>query len=158
MPRTEREEGMCDGATLRSRSTRPTSVRGLLLAFAVLPLFAHQLAGFSQRLAFTAPGRGLYMREAAARGIVLRAGHFRGPTTRKASPDVMPSVFLRPSDGPPFCGSCLALRARADQDGAEAEGGDGRELEEDLSRPLAAGDYARVLDDAPGWDVETTFL
>ena len=149
---------MCDGAKPWSRSTRPTSVRGMLLAFAVLPLFAHQLAGFPQRLAFTAPVRGLYTREAAARGIVLRPGHFRGPTTRKASPDVMPSVFLRPSDGPPFCGSCLALRARADQDGAEAEGGDGRELEEDLSRPLAAGDYARVLDDAPGWVVETTFL
>jgi hypothetical protein len=141
---------MCDGAKPWSRSTRPTSVRGMLLAFAVLPLFAHQLAGFPQRLAFTAPVRGLYTREAAARGIVLRAGHFRGPTTRKLSSDVMSSVFLRPLACPPFCGSCLALRARADQDGAEAEG--------DLSRPLAAGDYARVLDDAPGWVVKTTFL
>jgi hypothetical protein len=109
MPRTVREEGMSDGAW--SLSPRPTSVRGLLLAFAVLPLFAHQLAAFSQRLAFTAPGRGLYIREAAARGIVLRAGHFRRPTTRQAYSDVMPSFFLRPSAGPPFCGSCLALHA-----------------------------------------------
>lgn len=141
------QKGMFDGAAPWRRSTHMTSVRALLLAFVVLLLLVHQLAGFPQRLPFTAAGPGLYTREATTKGIVLRAGHVRGPLPRRASFNVM---SFHPRACRLFRGSCIALRDRADQDGAEAEGDAGREMEEDLSRPLAAGDYARVLDDAPG--------
>lgn len=142
---------------------RATSGRVLLLGYAALSLLAHPLAGLPKRgvrdkiTAFAETVRGVRMR-AAAYGVMLRAGHARGPMACRTIPAGMPRAFPRPRACRPMRSPCLALRGSAAQGGAGAESDGGRELEEALVLPLAAGDYARVLDDAPGWDAKTTGL
>jgi hypothetical protein len=142
---------------------RSTSGRALLLAYAAISLLAYQLAGLPQPpgfrdkiTAFAAVGRGVCTRNAAAYRIMLRALHVRGAMTCRTSSAVTPRAFPRPRACRPFRSPGLALRGSADQGGAGAEGNGATEPEEALSLPLAAGDYARVLDDAPGWDAETS--